>query len=68
METKTMVTRYILAPIGPEGAMEATQAIPFCSAACAESVHESYPHRDIETNDGDFENGTICENCGKQIC
>jgi hypothetical protein len=65
-------TVYMREPIGVDGALEATQAIHFCSTDCRERWQNWHPDKEgtdaIGFNtDGELIDGEVCNACGADL-
>lgn len=61
--------RYLLAPTGIDGALEAYLTLPFCCPGCrsVNATIEPFDDVDLKPESADFLEGTYCETCGKEI-
>ncbi len=65
-------TVYMREPIGVDGALEATQAIHFCSTDCREKWQNWHPDKDGTDASGfdtecELIDGEVCNACGKEL-
>lgn len=65
-------TVYIREPIGVDGALEAVEAIHFCSTDCRETWQNWHPDTNGtdaigEDTDSELIDGEVCNACGKEF-